>query len=81
MAGRSNSNTTAADTSTVDDAEVQATSGKIKVPNDAGDVITMRRGVDVVAEFKVSDKQLVTFEDEEQRDMLLGAVPGAELVS
>lgn len=80
MAARTNASA-AAETNVVDETEVQSTSGKVKVPNEAGDVITMSRGGDVVAEFKVSDKQLVSFENEEQRDMLLGAVPGAELVS
>lgn len=71
----------AADTTTDAAAEEQPSSGKIKVPNEAGDVITLKSGADVVGEFKVSANQLITFENDEQRDQLLGGVPGAELAS
>lgn len=52
---------------------------KVKVPADVGETIVFSRGVDVVAEFKVSDG-MVTARDEHERQLLLANVPGAELV-
>lgn len=54
---------------------------KIEVPKGSGPEIVLTTGGEVVHTFKVSDDDTVTPKDDDERDLILSAVPGAKLVS